>query len=622
MAKGGMKMKLKNLFKKKEIIDEEEVKVQEFLDMISPSAVRFYTEYFIFGNTYRCVWALREYPTATEEQALLRYIGEKDGVTLHIYARQVTPAEEKKIIGNAANRNRMRQSNTQDLQETVTAQSNLQDVMELIANMHRSREPLVHCAVYFELIAYDYDSLKLLQTEMQTELVRSKLNVDRLMLRQKEGFLAVIPSGYDSFKEQFERVLPATSVANLFPFNYSGKTDSQGFYIGKDKFGSNIIVDFNQRSDDKTNANVLILGNSGQGKSYLLKLLLCNLREQGMSLITLDPEHEYEELTNNLHGVFIDMMSGEYIINVLEPKQWSDDYEIAEEDDDNMPVAFKKTTILAQHISFLKDFFRTYKDFTDEQIDTLEIMISKLYAYHHITEETDLSVLKHNDYPTLRNLYEYIDEEYKHFNNGLGSIYTQETLRETLLLLNSICVGSDSRFFNGHTNITGEKIVTFGVKGLLQANKSLRNAMLFNILSYMSNELLTKGYTIASIDELYLFLSNMTAVEYIRNFMKRVRKKESAVILASQNLEDFNIEGIRELTKPLFSIPSHSFLFNAGNTDARFYKDALTLEDSEYELIRYPQRGVCLYKCGNERYNLAVHAPKYKQKLFGKQGGR
>lgn len=83
--------------------------------------------------------------------------------------------------------------------------------------------------------------------------------------------------------------------------------------------------------------------------------------------------------------------------------------------------------------------------------------------------------------------------------------------------------------------------------------------MLFNILSYMSNELLTNGYTAASIDEFYLFLTNLTAVEYIRNFMKRVRKKESAVILASQNLEDFNIDGIREYTKPLFSIPTHAF---------------------------------------------------------------
>lgn len=610
---------MKNPFKKKQVIDQEEVIVQEFLDMISPSVIRFYTEYFISGNTYRCVWALREYPTATEEQALLRYLGEKDGVTLHIYTRHVTPAEEKKIIGNAANKNRMRQSNTQDLQESVTAQSNLQDVMELIANMHRSREPLIHCAVYFEMIAKDYDELKLLQTEMQTELVRSKLNVDRLLLRQKEGFMAVMPSGYDSFREQFERVLPATSVANLFPFNYSGKTDSHGFYIGADKFGSNIIVDFNQRNDDKTNANILILGNSGQGKSYLLKLILSNLREQGFSLINLDPEHEYQELTENLGGVFVDMMQGKYIINILEPKQWATD---DEEKDEDAPATFQKTTVLSQHISFLKDFFKEYKDFDDEQTDTLEIMLSKMYRYFGITETTDLSQLTHDDYPTLSNLYEYIDEEYKHFNNSKDNIYTRETLRKVLLLLNSICVGSDSKFFNGHTNIPEGKIVTFGVKGLLQANKSLKNALLFNILSYMSNELLTKGYTIASIDELYLFLTNITAVEYIRNFMKRVRKKESAIILASQNLEDFNIEGIKEFTKPLFSIPSHAFLFNAGNIDSSFYIDTLQLEQSEFDLIKYPQRGVCLYKCGNERYNLAVHAPEYKEKLFGTQGGR
>ena len=231
-------------------------------------------------------------------------------------------------------------------------------------------------------------------------------------------------------------------------------------------------------------------------------------------------------------------------------------------------------------------------------------------------------LLIHEDFTILSDLYEYIYEEYKHFTENRNNIYTRETLREILLLLNSICVGSDSKFFNGHTNIGEHKIITFGVKGLLQANKSLKNALLFNILSYMSNELLTSGYTVASIDELYLFLTNMTAVEYIRNFMKRVRKKESAVILASQNLEDFNIEGIRELTKPLFSIPSHAFLFNAGNTDKRFYIDALQLEESEYDLIKYPQRGVCLYKCGNERYNLAVRAPEYKAALFGSAGGR
>lgn len=608
------------LFKKKEVIeDPEEIQTQDFLDMIAPSVCKFYSEYFLCGNTYRCVWALREYPTSTENQALLRYLGEKDGVTLRIYTRIVSPLEEKKIIGNAANKNRMKQGNTNDLQESIEAQSNLKDVVELIANMHRSKEPLIHCAVFLELQSNDFDGLKLLQTEVMTELVRSKLNVDRLILRQKQGFQSVMPSGFDAFHGQFERVLPASSVANLFPFTYSGKTDPDGFYLGSDKFGSNIIVDFNRRTDDKTNANILIIGNSGQGKSYLMKLILCNQREAGMNIICLDPEHEYIDLTKNLGGIFIDLMSGKYIINVLEPKLWSagDD-----EEDEDSPETFKQKSVLSQHVSFLKDFFKSYKELTNEQMDTLELMLMELYQEFGISNATDIALLRHEEFPTLRDLYDHMKRKYRHFDKDGKQLYTERTLRELCLALNSICIGADSKFFNGHTNIKDGQFVTFGVKGLLQASESIRNAMLFNVLSYMSNELLTNGDTVASIDELYLFLTNPVAVEYIRNFMKRVRKKNSSMILATQNLEDFNIEGIREMTKPLFSIPSHAFLFNAGNTDSRFYIDTLQLEESEYELIRYPQRGCCLYKCGNERYNLAVHAPEYKERLFGNAGGR
>lgn len=281
----------------------EAVHIQEFLDLISPSIIKVNTDHFICGNTYRCVWALREYPTETSEQAILRHLGEKDGVTMHIYTRHVSPVEEKKIISNAANKNRMRRSSTQDLQQTVTAESNLQDVANIVAQMHRSKEPLLHTAVYIELFSHDPDQLGLLQTEILAELVRSKLNVDRLLLRQQQGFLSVMPSGWNTFGDQFERVLPASFVANLYPFNYSGKTDPNGFCIGRDKFGSNILVDFNRRADDKTNANILILGNSGQGKSYLLKLILTNLRETGMHILALDPEMEYEELTLNLGAV-------------------------------------------------------------------------------------------------------------------------------------------------------------------------------------------------------------------------------------------------------------------------------------------------------------------------------
>ncbi len=602
----------------------EEPYIKDFLDMVAPSVIDFKVDHYLCGNTCRCVWALREYPTSTDEQAILRHLGEMDGVTIRIYTRQVTPSEERRIIHNAANKHRMSRSSTEDLQQTVTAEANLQDVVTLVSSMHRNREPLLHCAVFLELTAPDYDALKLLQTDVLTELVRSKLNVDRLMLRQQEGFVSVMPAGRNAFGAQFERVLPASSVANLYPFNYSGKTDPHGFYIGKDKYGANILVDFDKRDDDKTSANILILGNSGQGKSYLLKLLLLNFLEAGKSVISLDVEHEQKDMCETVGGCFMDLMGGVYRINPLEPKCWDDG---SGPEDRDAPEAFRKSTRLSQHISFLKDFFRAYKDFSDRHIDAIEIMVGKLYAKWGISDSTNFAGLKPQDYPILSDLYELIDQEYREYDESQHQLYTAELLQEILLGLHSMCQGAEAQFFNGHTNVTSSRFIVFGVKGLLQASKNVRGAMLFNILSYMSDRLLTIGNTTAALDELYVWLSDnvsvgTTIIEYIRNTLKRVRKKESNLIMASQNLEDFDREGIRELTKPLFAIPPHQFIFNCGSIDKRFYMDLLQLEEAEYNLIRFPQRGVCLFKCGNERYLLEVHAPVYKEALFGTAGGR
>ena len=597
---------------------EEIIRTKDFFDCILPGTVRFLSDHYIVGDSYRCVWAIREYPPSTEEQAILSQLADRNGVTLRIYHRLVEAQEQRKIIQNATRRNKLK-SGGENINDTIEAEGNLQDVVELLANMRKNREPLLHCSVFIELKARSMDGLKELQSDIAMELTRSKLSVDRLTLRQKEGFLSVLPVGVNQFGAQYERVLPASSAANLYPFHFSGKTDPQGLYIGRDKFGSNVLVDFDRRAEDKTTSNILILGNSGQGKSYLLKLILTNLRESGKQIICLDPEAEYEEICSALGGCYIDFLSGEYTINPLEPKAWADG-------GDNMdaaaPEAFKKATRLSQHIAFLKDFFRSYKDFTDAQIDTIEILLSKLYARFGITDSTDYSRMKPSDYPIMEDFYKLCEEEFMTYDSKRKYLYTEETLQEVCLGIHSMCAGTEAVYFNGHTNITDDAFLVFGVKGLMDTNKRLKDAMLFNILSYMSNQLLGTGNTAASIDELYLFLSNMTAIEYIRNCMKRVRKKDSSILLASQNIEDFLIPSIREYTKPLFSIPTHQFLFNAGQITPKEYMDALQVEPSEFELIKCPERGTCLYRCGNERYLLQVIAPDYKAALFGKAGGR
>ena len=614
----------------------EEIRVQEFFDRISPSTVKFFADKFICGNSYKSVWAVREYPPSTEEQAILSHLADRSGVTLRIYNRLVDSSEQRQIIQHAARRNKL-MTTVNDVTDSIEAENNLKDVVQLIADLRRNKEPLLHTAVFIELKASDEEKLKVLQSDILMELTRSKITVDKLVLRQKEGMLSALPFGHNAFGTLFERVLPASAVANLYPLNYSGKTDEKGFYIGRDKFGTNILVDFDKRSDDKTNANVLILGNSGQGKSYLMKLVLTNMRESGKSIICLDPEAEYEDLTNNLGGTYLDLMSGEYMINPLEPKSFGDQRDAGLishtsqkqesrsdscNNNDSEPEAFRKVTRLSQHISYLKDFFRTYKDFTDAEIDTIEIMLMKLYARFDIYDLTDLDKLKATDYPVMEDLYNIIEKEYMIFDHEKKHLYTEENLQNICLGLHSMCKGAESKYFNGHTNIKDSEFLCFGVKGLMDTNKKLKDTLLFNILSYMSNQLLSRGNTVAAIDELYLFLTNLTAIEYIRNAMKRVRKKESSIVIASQNIEDFLLPEIKEFTKPLFSIPTHQFYFNPGNIEVQVFIDTLQLEMSEYDLVKYPARGSCLYRCGNERYLLQVIASDYKAKLFGKAGGR
>ena len=586
---------MRNKKQKKKELSYEQLEImdtKDFFDRTVPGIIKFYTDHYVCGNFYKSCWAVTEYPPSTEETAILAHLADRNGVTLRIYNRLVTSMEQRKIVQQAMRKNHM-MTNTNDVNESIKAQNNINDVVELLSELRRNKEPLLHTAVFIELKASTEDKLKELQADIQMELTRSKISVDRLLLRQKEGFLSVLPTGNNVFASQFERVLPASSVANLYPLNYSGKTDENGFYLGRDKYGSNVLVDFDKRTEDKTNSNILILGNSGQGKSYLMKLLLCNHREAGKSVLVLDPEHEYEDLCLNLGGTYIDMMSGEYMINPLEPKAWSD----GEKSTDDSPEAFRKVTRLSQHISYLKDFFRAYKDFTDAEIDTIEIMLMKLYARFGIDDLTDFDTLIDEDYPMMSDLYDLVEKEFYAFDKSKKQLYTEEMLQNICLGLHSMCKGAESKYFNGHTNIKDGEFICFGVKGLMDTNKRLKDTMLFNILSYMSNQLLGNG-------------------------MKRVRKKESSFILASQNIEDFLLPEIKEFTKPLFSIPSHHFLFNPGNISPIAFIDTLQLEESEYGLIKYPERGTCLYRCGNERYLLQVIDPAYKAVLFGSAGGR
>ena len=108
----------------------EEIRTKDFFDCILPGTIKFLSDHYIVGDSYRCVWAIREYPPSTEEQAILSQLADRNGVTLRIYHRLVEAMEQRKILQNATRKNKL-MSTGSDVNETIEAEGNLQDVVEL-----------------------------------------------------------------------------------------------------------------------------------------------------------------------------------------------------------------------------------------------------------------------------------------------------------------------------------------------------------------------------------------------------------------------------------------------------------------------------------------------------------
>ena len=105
---------------------------------------------------------------------------------------------------------------TNDVNESIKAQDNINDVVELLSELRRNKEPLLHTAVFIELKASSEDKLKELQADISMELTRSKISVDSAFAPSERGLLSVLPTGNNVFASQFERVLPASSWLLIF----------------------------------------------------------------------------------------------------------------------------------------------------------------------------------------------------------------------------------------------------------------------------------------------------------------------------------------------------------------------------------------------------------------------
>ena len=581
-----------------------------------PHRIDFHVNHAISNETFRKTFMVKNLPMEISPQALIKAATLR-GTSFMMRLSPMLSGEVKRMVDTQIRNSKVKLGGRQ-ITEQIEAVSQGNALTDFYKSISTNRSQVYYTSIYFELYGHNTDELAQKKQQL-IESLPSGVTLEALPREQKDAFLSVQPLGHDLFKSEANN-LPSKSAAALYPFSYSCRLDEQGIALGHTQNGGPFYLDMLRRTSNVTNSNFGIIGAAGQGKSTLMKKLTEFLTMFGVSCFTLDPENEYGDLFRNLGGTVYKCVDGRSIINPLEVRWLYREDEDALDEEDALTKELQNTSMFFQHLSWLKDFFRIlFPGINDLDTQALMVLVQDMYAAKGLDANTDFSTLTPTDYPILSDLYEYIEN----FDPTTSRIISTDVISRLLLRLKECYDGPLSLIFNGHTSVKNDTMICFEAAELIEGSKDRTQAVLFNICTWIWTQVMKRERKIAfNLDELYLFLENMTMVKYINSFAKRSRKYGAMLGISTQQLADCLRPDIATYTTALFNNAAFKFLFHPGTLDMDLVQDKLKLTKGETAKITYPNRGYCLVKVGIDRYYVKIDMLPYEKELFGNGGGK
>ncbi len=509
----------------------------DFMDLVTPLKINELISHLKFDDEEVQLLSIKNYPLFIEHGFLDRIINlpyVKASITINESIEQYKLINVLNSSFKAVLADYNSSKNLSDVTEMQTLMNNYKLLIEQIsANDEKIKDVSIILAISGNKKQRD-ELIK--EIKRNAELYQIKVDIPRM--RQMEAW-----QSYDltdkNFKD-YSMYLPTITLASTFFFTENYHNDSTGYLIGEDSsYGLPIFYDPYYLSKARTNHNIGIIGTSGSGKSYLLKLLITNEFARGTKLFLFDIENELQKLCNRCGGEYIDL-SSKSLINPLQVR-----YVISDEDDES--------SILGKHLGFLENFFTTaFEDISEKELVVLIDIVEKFYNSRGISKKTTLEEFENmsaKDYPIFSDLYAFLLEEQRSCENKeLAKI-----LVNIEVLLKRMVVGQDSNLFNGITTIDlSNDLVAFNLQELLfNSSKRLINTQMINLLTYLSNEIIDNKKRNAKygenkrmmivLDEFHNYIDedNPTLLRYFDQLNRRARKYNLSIAVASQQPNDF-----------------------------------------------------------------------------------
>ncbi len=587
---------------------------------IAPKGLEFRSSDFIISDKYATILTVVSYPKFISP-GYLANLTSMSGVKVVI----------KHIPLPFSVIQRMLNKEIADLKMRYQEESD-KTIQERIRQDYESLEYFISQLVSTQSKIYDFQLHIMVTANSEEELISKKLQVKSyieamemkafpLRFEQERVLKSILPIyPNQEIENRIGTPIPAPTIAAMFPFIFDSiKDPGLSCLLGVD-FSGGVIL-FNQflyqikKEHNRNNANVIILGTSGSGKSTAAKLLLRTHIRNDIQLVIIDPEGEFEDMAKLYGGDFIDLgKGGEFgMVNPLEVIMDADEEEIKQ------GLGY---TVLTRTLQSLKAFIKYYDPSTEEDVITMfSEIVQDTYRRFGIDFTTDFSKLTSKDYPTFKDVYATIRGKLL----SIPEKTHEKDILEKLELKIRPLVKELKYYFDGHTTIQPQSnFIVFNIREIMNSDRNIRNALFFNILKYAwSLTLDTSINTVLTVDEAHVLMSgnNVLGADFLGQIQRRARKYNTGTIIITQQPSDFSEPSIITQGKAIFDNASYYLVMGLKKQAVEDLAKLIDLNDNEKESIKRYNQGEALFVCGSRRMRINIIATEQELDSFGSGGG-
>ncbi len=594
--------------------------MSSFKSEIAPKGLQFYPSDFFISDKYATILTVVSYPKFISP-GYLSNLTSMPGIKIVIKHIPVSFSVVSKMLNKQIAELKQKYADERDRTMQEKIRMDYESLESFVTMIAANQAKIFDFQMHIMITADTKEELELKKTNVKSYLEAMEMRGVALRFEQEKALKSMVPIfPKQDIEDRVGTPIPSVTIAAMYPFIFdSVKDPGLSTLLGVD-FSGGVIL-FNQflykirKENNRNNANLILLGTSGSGKSTTAKLLLRNHIRNGCQIVAIDPENELEEMTKNFGGDTIDLgRGGEF--GMINPLQIVID---ADEDEIKQGLGY---TILPRTLQFLKAFMKYYDPSIEEDVLTLfSEVVQDTYRRFGIDFDKDFYNFTAEDYPTFSDVYETIKAILLSMTD-----HTQERdIMERLELKIRPLTKDLKYYFDGHTTITHDSdFIVFNIKELMNADENIKNALFFNILKYAWGLCLDKEVdTVLMVDEAHVLLgdNNALGADFLAQVQRRARKYNTGTIIITQQPSDFAAPGVLMQGKAIFDNASYYIVMGLKKQATEDLGLLIDLNDNEKESIKQYNQGEALFVCGNRRMRINVVVTPEELSSFGSGGG-